>query len=886
MRPFGNRFLVAVCAGGLLTFWVGLIPRAAAIQPIPDSRGAVTLALALQKLPVVASMLHIGAHPDDENSALVAYVSRGLHARTAYLALNRGEGGQNLIGPELYDGIGVIRTEELLAARRFDGAEQYFTRAYDFGFSKQASEALELWGREELLADVVRVVRMFRPDVIVSVFAGAPQDGHGQHQAAGLVAREAFFAAADPDRFPEQIAEGLRPWQTQKLYITNTRAAYPSLDSLIIDTGAYSPALDRSYLELGLAGRSMHRSQDMGAIQRKGPSTTKIKLVERVPSAGSGGDRHLFDGINTSITRLASVAGDQAARIPALQTDLARIDRAAREAIALYRPFDPAGALPPVLSGLNTLRALQNRIESSPVDAATKDRMLFYLHRKEQDFIDVAQLALGLSFDVLTDAHVVTPGGTFRVDMQLLNRSRVSITPKQLTLAVPEGWSVVTRKREIHPLGYNETASETVLVTVANDARFTQPYWHRASPNAARVTVEEETLIGLPWRPPAVVGLAAFEVNGTEIAIRQPAQYRYADRTFGEIRRELQVAPALSVRLSPESAVIPVAGPRHVRPFRVTVHTNVRGPAEGVARLDLPDGWRVTPPHIPFSFTRPDQAATMMFEVTPPEAIQTGTYRVAAYAEWNGQRFDKGYETIAYPHIETRHLYRDAVSEVHVFDVKIARDLRIGYIMGAGDNVPQALEQLGVQIRLLDETELSTGDLSAYDVIVAGIRAYEVRRDLTAYNHRLLEYVRRGGTYIVQYNKYEFNAAQYGPYPARIDRPHDRVTREDAPVRILEPRHPVFHFPNTITAADFDGWIQERGLYFLGEWDSRYTPLMESHDPGETPKRGGLVEARYGQGRYIYTGYAWFRQLPAGVPGAFRLFANLLSLPRAEKGEG
>lgn len=870
-------------AAGLLLclFWLASVTTASAIQPVPDSRGQATLAQALQRLPVVASLLHTGAHPDDENSALLAYVSQGLHVRTAYMALNRGEGGQNLIGPERYDGIGIIRTEELLAARRFDGGEQFFTRAFDFGFSKSMDEALELWGHERLLGDVVRVIRRFRPDVIVSVFAGAREDGHGQHQVAGLLTREAFRTAADPSRFPEQIAQGLQPWQAEKLYINNMRASFPSLDSLTIDTGDYSPVFHRSYLEMGLAGRSMHRSQDMGTIQRKGPATTTIKLVDRIMAeSGNTPDRTLFDGIDTSFMRLTAIAG--ADRIPSLKGDLTALDTAARSAVDAYRPFDPAGVLPATLEGLNILRRVRSAIASSNMNASDKDYTLFLLDKKERDFTDVVSLALGLSFDVLADSRVIIPGSPFNIGMQLLNRSRITITPTVLRLSAPEGWSVASKKSDLRPIGYNEQAEETVAVEVAQNARLSKPYWRREGMNGSRVMVESEQLIGLPWRPEDLIGHAVFTVNGTSVEITQPVQFRYADQAFGEIRRQVLVAPALSVALTPENAVIPVSGMQNARPFQVVLRNNVHGKATGAVRLALPDGWTSSPPAMSFEFTREDQETSFTFEVTPSQRAGAGGYRVEALAEMDGKVFREGYKEIAYPHIEPRHLYRDAVSDVKIFDVQVAGDLKVGYIMGVGDDIPLALEQLGIRVAILSPEDLASGDLSRYDVIVAGIRAYEVRRDLAAQNHRLLEYVNNGGTFIVQYNQYVFNEGQFGPYPAQIRRPHDRVTREEAPVTILKPEHPLFNMPNRIKESDFEGWVQERGLYFWGEWDGRYTPLMSSHDPGEEPKDGGMLEARYGKGRYVYTGYAWFRQLPAGVPGAFRIFANLLSLPKTE----
>ena len=880
------------------------------IRPVPDGKGTSTLAQAVLRLPVVASMLHTGAHPDDENSALVAYVSRGLHARTAYLSLNRGEGGQNLIGPELCDAIGVIRTEELLTARRFDGAEQFFTRTYDFGFSKSAEETLEYWNHDEmLLSDVVRVIRRFRPDVIVSVFADSPRDGHGHHQAAGRITREAFIVAADPERFPEHLRDGLRPWQARKLYINNTRASFDSIDSLVVDVGTYSPVLDRSYRELGLAGRSMHRSQDMGTLQPKGPATTKIKLVARAGMAHAGmahadGDAHLFDGLDTTFMRFHAMAGPDAGKIPGFAGRLERLDALAREAVDAYRPLDPPAVLDPVLEGLRMIRALRSDLEQGGLPAGVLADMLFLLDQKEEDFANAAVLALGMAFEVLTSDDRVVPGNLLGVHLVLLNRSVRPVRVTDLALDVPEGWTAVLDpvparpartpgrfgspgppgssgspglSRQSSDIGYNESFAENWRVEVPPDAGLTRPYWHRRSLNDPRVVVEDTALIGSPWRPQPVIGRARFLVDGVEIEIRQAAQYRFADRAFGEIRRELQVVPALSVTMDPQVVVAPSGRESPMR-FSVSVVSNVDGGIDGGLSLEAPDGWEVSPGVFPLTFSGRGQAATFNYTVIPARYAQDGAYDVRAVAKAGGNEYREGYEVIAYPHIEPRHLYRGSASVVQVAPVNLPDDLSVGYIMGSGDQVPLVLEQMGLRVRLLTGEDLATADLDAFDLIIAGIRAYEVRDDLIAVNQRLLDYVEAGGVYIVQYNKYAFNLDQFGPYPFQINRPHDRVTREDAPMDILVPDHPVFNRPNRITDADFEGWEQERGLYFQGEWDPRYTPLMASQDPGEPPKGGGLLEARYGKGRYIYTGYAWFRQLPAGVPGAVRLFANLIGL--------
>ncbi|MBM3265888.1 MAG: PIG-L family deacetylase, partial [candidate division Zixibacteria bacterium] len=763
-----------------------LLPRALAdaAPESPDGKGPGRLAQALLRLPVVASLLYTGAHPDDENNALLSYAGQGLHARTAYLSLNRGEGGQNLIGAELYDGIGIIRTEELLAARKFDGATQYFTRAYDFGFSKSAEEALTLWNRNDtLLADVVRIIRTFRPDVVVSGFAGTPADGHGQHQAAGLMTREAFRAAADPKRFPDQIKACLRPWQATKLYIGNTRATFLASDSLDIPVGEYSPILDRSFRELGLAGSSMHRSQDMGAIQMQGPATVKIKLTDRISGPASPArDTALFDGIDTSFMRLVAMLGTDAARIPAFETQLRQTDAASRRAIRDYRPFEPSSALPATLEALRALRHARQTLAQSGIDNSAKKDVLFLLDLKEQDMVTVIRLSLGLLFEVLAGDETVTPGSSFPVTLQLLNRSHIPITPIRLRLDIPDRWTVVSRFSNLDRIGYNEWAEDSLTVSLPIDARLTRPYWRRDDLNAPWVTTESDSLIGLPWRPPDMAGYARFVVEDVEMEISGSVQFRYANPSFGEIRREIRIIPALSIHIMPEVAVVPLTDKRRSRAFPVTLRNHARGETSGVLRLQVPAGWKVIPETAPFTFTEKNQEATLSFTVETPEKLAPGVYQIRAVAEHNGKMYTEGFREIAYPHIETRHQYREAVSIVHALDIGMAPDLKVGYVMGVGDDVPEAIRQLGAEVRLLDKEELASGDLNRYDVIVAGIRAYEARPDLAALNHRLLEYVRTGGTFIVQYNQYVFNTGQFGPYPASIRMPHDRVTDENAPI--------------------------------------------------------------------------------------------------------
>ena len=849
------------------------------ISPIPDGKGSSTLSQALLRLPVVASMLHTGAHPDDENSALLAFVSRGLHARTAYLSLTRGEGGQNLIGGEWYDAIGVIRTEELLSARRFDGADQFFTRAYDFGFSKSAEEALSFWNQDEmLLADMVRIIRYFRPDVIISVFADSPKDGHGQHQASGRISREAFFAAADSSRFTEQLRDGLRPWQTYKLFINNTRASYESIDSLQIPVGTYSPTLDRSYRELGLAGRSMHRSQDMGTIQTKGPYNTQLKLVSHVKiSSKVIENNQIFDGLDTTFMRLHTLAGPNAKTVPFFSSRLKKIHNLAHNAIDAYKPHEPSLIIDPVLDGLQLIRSLQKDLTKSKIPNEALQDILFLLKIKEEDFVAAIRLILGVSFDALSEQHTVVPGDTLGIKLSLLNRSPLTIKLKKLNVKVPQTWETNAQPVDYIPIKYNERIEQPWSIHISSNAALTKPYWYRNSLRDHRVEVNDESLIGLPWSPQPVIGYANLQIKGVNIEIEEPVKYRFADPSRGEIRHELKIVPALSINLEPKVLVTSLQRGKNF-PVNVKIKNNLSNDIKGRLFLEVPEGWKARPPEVPFLFSRKGQTKTFRYFLSPDATDTVGTYNIQAVAKTKLAAYREGYTVIDYPHTEPRHLYREAVGTVKVANIKWPNNLKIGYIMGTGDEIPKILEQMGLQVKMLSTEDLGYSDLSMFDVIIAGIRAYEVRDDLIAFNQRLLDYVEAGGVYIVQYNKYRFNEKKYGPYPFRINRPHDRVTKEDAPVKLLVPNHPIFNFPNRITQLDFNGWIQERGLYFLGEWDPRYTPLMSSQDLGESPKAGGLIEARLGKGRYIYTGYSWFRQLPAGVPGAIKLFTNMISL--------
>ncbi len=822
-------FRVAVIALALAIGGAGRTAgQPAVVQADGDRR------LALRKLSVLAGVLYVGAHPDDENTAMLAYLAKERLARTAYLSLTRGDGGQNLIGTEQGELLGLIRTEELLASRRIDGAEQLFTRAIDFGYSKSPEESLAIWGHEAVLADVVRAIRSFRPDVIITRFPPNGDGGHGHHTASAILAREAFDAAADPRRFPEQLAT-VKPWRAKRLLWNawrrdgETRPAVPG--TVTVDLGTYNPLLGQSYTELAAAGRSMHKSQGFGSRERRGSLPNDLE-----PVAGDPPVADLLDGIDTTWARLPGGA--------AVAAILADVEPS-------YEPNHPESIVPRLLAA---------------DDAAARLAPDPWVAVKRSEIADAVRSCTGVWLDASAATATAVPGGELRVTTTAIDRSSARIVVKSIALPfvrVP-GWSGP-------PLALADNSPATAEWTLAlpPDVPPSQPYWLEQPARGGLYTVANPGLVGAPRTPPAITAAFTLSVAGHDLTWRVPVVYRSTDPVEGERVRPLAIVPRVTVAVDAPVLVFADDAPKRVR---VTVTANAPL-TDATARLRLPQGWRAEPAGAGVALAGAGDEKTLEFAVFPTSAPSEGMLEALVTA--GAETFDRSTVTIDHRHIPVQTLLRPA--QARVLRVDLRHDgKRIGYIMGPGDEIPGVLRQLGYEVTLLADEDLEAGALDGFDAIVAGVRSYNTRAVLRQAQSRLLDYVKGGGTLVVQYNvNRDLVTDQLGPYPFTASR--DRVTEENAPVELTAPDHPLLSTPNRIGAADFAGWVQERGLYFPEAWDPAYGTVIATHDGSEKPLASAILFARYGKGAYVYTSLAFFRQLPAGVPGAIRLFANLLA---------
>jgi len=854
--------------------------------------GAIEAGLILRQLDGVKRVLVVAAHPDDEDTALMATLARGWGAEVAYFALTRGEGGQNLIGPELGEGLGIVRTGELLAARSIDGAVQRFSRAYDFGYSKTAAETFRQWPRDELVRDLVWAIRSFRPQVLVSIFSGTPRDGHGQHQAAGLAALDAWTAAGDPARFPDQLEAGLAPWTPLKLY---RRTFFdPENATLAMPTGSLDPLLGRSHHQIAMEARSRHRSQDFGTAQAPGPRDTHLALLETRVRSGPGDP--ILTGVDTTLAPLARGLGEEGRRLVAgYRESLSR----ARGALAVEHP---GRAFPDLAAARRTLDSL---LAFPGARAGELGREL----ERRRRLLDRALLAVtGTRIELRAHDDVLVPGQDVLVEARVWSGRGATVTLEAPGVRGPAEWAVaplspdVTTEEEdeggfgrfFRPEETFADPASTVIVApgsvalwryevrVPADALPSQPYFLERPRDGAMYRWPDDAALrtrafGPPPLEAGVEATLALDGIETRVDVREEIRYRGVDKAAGEFWRPLALAPRVSVEPEAGLWVWPVDD---TRPREVAVRLLGRDPngVSGTLELEVPEGWRAEPAARAFELAGDGAESRMLFTVSPPATPAEGEFALRPLVDTGASRGEGvSIRIIDYPHIEPRLVSSPATIRVVRLPVRVA-DRRIGYVMGSGDDGPEATRQLGLDVTLLEPGELEGARLDRFDTIVLGVRAYEVRPDLRAANPALLAWVERGGTLVVQYNKYEFNDGDYAPYPLRIDAPAPRVTDEDAPVELLDPDAAVLAEPNRVRAADFEGWVQERGLYFPSEWGEPYRPLLSMADPGEGPRLGSLLVAPHGDGLYVHTSLSFFRQLPAGVPGAYRLWANLLSV--------
>lgn len=786
----------------------------------------------LHQLNVLGSVLYVAAHPDDENTQLITYYANEKLFRTAYLAATRGDGGQNLVGPEIREALGIIRTQELLAARKTDGGQQFFSRANDFGYSKDAEETFTIWDREKVLADFVWVFRKCRPDVIITRFNDEGPN-HGHHTASAILAKEAFELAGDPKAFPEQLAY-VEIWKPSKIYwntgwwwFRNSGRDTTGLKQ--VNMGGYNPLLGASYGEIAAVSRSMHKSQGFGSAGSRGDQ------IEYLEQWGGEESNDPFEGIDTSWDR---VSGSEEVKF--------YIQKAIEE-------FDETKPWNIVSSLISARRALEK----------VTDNFWKSVKRKEIDDLILSISGLHLSFTSHADFY--TPGDSIRIVLEAVNRSEVEMSLEGITL------NIAANPIDIKsPLFQNKGYRAEMNFIVPQNMDYSNPYWLQNEGELGMYEVKDQKLIGKPENDPPIIGQWSVKVGGESLTYEVPVLYRRTDPVEGEVVEPVSIGPPILMNVA---ADVMVFGSEEAKNVDVKVIAG-KNDLQGEMKLSLPKGWKYSPEVQYFDFTRKNEEQLFTFTISPPKLASEGSLKVVATVD--GLEYTKSRVIIDYDHIPKQVVYPNAEIKVVRVDLKKKGEL-IGYIDGAGDAIPENLEQVGYRVERLKKDQVNASDLAKYDAIVVGIRAFNTVDWLAYKNEELFEYVKKGGTLVVQYNtSHQLVTEKVAPYDLKLSR--DRVTVEDAPVEILAGDHPIVNEPNKITPKDFEGWVQERGLYFPVQWSDEFAPIFSSNDPGESPKSGGTLVARYGEGYYVYTGYSWFRELPAGVPGAFRIFVNMISL--------
>jgi len=824
--------------------------------------------LGLKKLNVVGSVMYIAAHPDDENTRLLAYLAGGRQLETSYLSCTRGDGGQDLIGPELREQLGVIRTQELLAARRIDGAKQFFTRANDFGFSKTSAETFTIWDKEQVLSDMVWVIRQRRPDVLITRFPPDARAGHGHHQASAILAAEAFDAAGDPKRFPEQL-KYVQPWQPKRLY-WNTGSYFvkpgENMDGYLkLDAGGYNPLLGQSYGEIAARSRSQHRSQGFGSAAQRGEAIEYFQFVKGMPAKTD-----LFEGIDQTWNRVPGGAA---------------IGKMVDEVIRKYDAANPSASVAGLLGVREKMKNLVLEARKHEWELTKEKNIAHYYYGAKREQIDkLIQACLGLYLEASAQQSSTTTTSSLKIKWELLNRSNQPITLNYARYFAANdsagGTQVGSDVGKVEPVvqpGKSVGQEDSFTLLTKQPISTSQPYWLRDAGTIGMYKVSTQSLVGRAENLPAVrleFDISFDKQNKNSIAISVPVQYKHTDPVLGELYQPLAVVPPVMVNIPAARAY--VFADQQPKQVPVTLRAGQAGVAGSLA-LQVPSGWQAEPATVAFTLKNKDDEQTVNFNLRPLPGAAEGKAELRAVATVGAEKYSRGIQQIIYPHIPTQTLFPEATAPLVKLNVARGHTKNIGYLMGAGDEVPEALRQLGYTVSLLDPaTDLTAERLAKYDAVVLGVRAYNVLDRLKTQQPELLRYVENGGTLLVQYVVNRGTVLpQIGPYPLTLSA--DRVTVENTPVTFLNPSAPVLNVPNKLTPADFaTGWVQEQGLYYPSAWDSHYQPVIASHDPGETDKASAILVAPYGKGRYIYTGLSLFRELPAGVPGAFRILANLV----------
>ncbi|WMN11080.1 PIG-L family deacetylase [Marivirga salinae] len=802
-------------------------------EPVPASK----ILHQMQKLKNTTRVLYLAAHPDDENTRFIAYVENGKKFDAAYLSLTRGDGGQNVIGPELREGLGLIRTQELLAAREIDGGKQFFTRANDFGYSKNPDETFNKWGKDEVLSDVVWTIRNFQPDIIVTRFNKTPGITHGHHTASAILAHEAFNMSGDKNAFPEQL-ELTNTWQPKKIYWNTSswffrrNEDFDKSQYITENAGGFSPLLGISYTEMAALSRSRHKSQAFGTAGSRGDEIEYFEYWE-----GPENEKDLFAGVDHSWNNFKNGKA---------------IQKAIEQLIRNFKLSNPEASI-------DQLFVVKNLIEKLDDSAIKKDK----LKAIEQLILKCS----GFYHLLYHDNPYASPGDEISIDLELVNRSNADI---QLIST-----KILPTNEELSVSGdldNNQVKLESFSVNIPNDFPYSNPYWLNDPSANGLYKVDNQKLIGKAENQAAIKAEVTLNINGNNLSFQTPLKYKSSDRINGEIIQPFYIIPPLSIEFAEEVSIFTTKNQEKEISIKIKA---LKDNVSGVLELKLPSAWTAETPQNDLTFENLVRNSTKDFKIKIKSGDKEGKFDLNAFVKIDGKSIDKSVQEIQYDHIPNQIIIRNAQQQLVLADVKIKGE-KIGYIEGAGDAVDEALLAMGYQVDFIDIENISVDELKKYDAIIAGIRAYNVNASLQIHYGKMNEYMNSGGVYMVQYNTtYSLPDTDFWPYPLNLSR--DRITVEEASLEFINPDHLSLNYPNEITSKDFEGWVQERGLYFPDNWNSNYVPILAGNDPGESTKRGALLIADYGKGKFVYTGLSFFRELPAGVPGAYRLLANLLA---------